>query len=198
MEGYQIGVANREEEQCARSASPTWSWGQAGLQVGVMDGEPLPSFQEGVVVQPRGLFGVYMLTQIPQLVICEMRLQNSPPCVGSPPCRGHKESPQASPAPYKFCWLFLGFCTWGAEACSLLPGGQDYNRQSQVLFSPDWCSGLGSQTAYQTESLCAGSAAPFDTKLWHLLMQQHHRRQNKLKTKCVEKMLKCCGPAQNV
>lgn len=71
-----------------RSDSPTWSWGQAGLQVGVIDGETLPSFQEGVVVQPRGLFRVYMLTQLPQLLIREVGLQNSPPCVGRPPCTG--------------------------------------------------------------------------------------------------------------
>lgn len=48
------GAANRvidRQEEWVQLASPTRSWGQAGLQVGVIDGETLASFQEGVVIQ---------------------------------------------------------------------------------------------------------------------------------------------------
>lgn len=82
--GPQVRVTdrqNKEKEEQVQLASSTWSRGQAGLQVGVINGEPLPGFQEGVVVQPRGLLRVNMLTQLPQLVICEVGLQDSPPCV---------------------------------------------------------------------------------------------------------------------
>ena len=43
-------VIDREEEW-VHLASPTWPWGQAGLQEGVIDWKALPSFQEGVVIQ---------------------------------------------------------------------------------------------------------------------------------------------------
>ena len=78
-------------------ANPTWSWDQAGLQVGVIDREPLPSFQEGVIIKARGLFRVYVLTQFFQLVICEVGFQYSPSCIGCTPCRGKQGSLDMKP-----------------------------------------------------------------------------------------------------